>query len=157
MDGQTTCDEERGFLPSDQVPEAAGDAVIEEEENLGGDELTGEENEDPVESDGQAIEDRGHAVEDGEVKEEGGNGEVGEDVNKALEEDESNVEAIEDEKSDGQAADDGESNVETGEDEESDVRAAALRRGGHRRPGISAETIEEPAETIQEKVCLRQE
>ena len=131
MDGE-------GFLPSeeaggkeDQVLEAAGDAVIEEEEkeeNLGGEELSGEESEDPVESDGQAMEDCGQAVEDCEVKEDGGNGEVGEDVNEALEEDGSNAEAVEDEKREGQV----------------------LRRGG-----ISDKVyIEEPAESIQEKVCL---
>ena len=147
MDGQTTGDEEGGFLASeeetacgkeDQVPEAAAgdDGVIEEEEkeeNLGGDVITG----DPVESNGQAIED---VVGDGEVKEDEGNGEVGETSEKGG----SNVEAVEDV---GEAAEDDESNIEPAEDEESDGRAGALRRGG-----ISEKSIEENAENIDEKV-----
>jgi len=129
MDGQTTGNEEGGFLASeeetacgkeDQVPEAAAgdDGVIEEEEkeeNLGGDVITG----DPVESNGQAIEDALGGV---ELKEDEGNGEVGE------------------------AAEDDESNIEPAEDEESDGRAGALRRGG-----ISEKSIEENAENIDEK------
>ena len=156
MDGQSNGNEEGSFLPSeeaigkeDPVEEAAGDAVIEEEEkeeNVGGDQLAGEGCEDPVENNGQAIEDCGQAVGDGEVKEDGGNGEVGEDVNEALGEGESNVEAVENEKGDGQTA--GESNVETAEDEESYVPAA----GDSRRGAISEGTIEEPEESIQEKV-----
>lgn len=156
MDGQSTGNEEGGFLPSgeeaigkeDPVEEAAGDAVIEEEEkeeNLGGDQLAGEGCEDPVENNGQAIEDCGQAVGDGEVKEDGGNGEVGEDVIEALE---SNVEAVENEKSEGPTAEDGESNVQTAEDEESYVPAA----GDSRRGAISEGTMEEPEESIQEKV-----
>ena len=147
MDSRTTVEEEVGLQAlekvggkeeaSNQIPEATGAAVTEEEkeeENLGGDELNGEEGEDPVEINGEAIEDgesSGQAVGDGEV----GDGE-------ALEEGESNVEEAEGDESNGQRA----------EDDESDGRVATLRRGA-----ISAETIEEPAaESSQEKVCFDQ-
>ena len=146
MDGQTTVEEEVGLQAleklggkgegSDQIPEATGAAVTEEEkeeENMGGDELNGEEGEDPVEINGSMEdgESSGQAVGDGEV----GDGE-------ALEEGESNVEEAEGDESNGQRA----------EDDESDGRVATLRRGG-----ISAETIEEPAaESGQEKVCFDQ-
>ena len=142
MDGRTTVEEEVGLQAlekvggkgegSYQIPEATGAAVT-EEENLGGDELNGEEGEDPVEINGSMEdgESSGQAVGDGEV----GDGE-------ALEEGESNVEEAEGDESNGQRA----------EDDESDGRVATLRRGG-----ISAETIEEPAaESGQEKVCFDQ-
>ena len=143
MDGQTTGAEEGGFQSleeadgkeetSDQVPEGTVDAVIEEKKNLGGDEISGDEEcKDPVD---QAIEDGDisgkEAVGDGEVKDDGSNGEVDEeDVN-----------------NNGEHLEEGESNVKTVESDENEGRVAALRRGG-----ISAEHIAEPEESIQEKV-----
>ena len=147
MDGQTTGDDEGGFKTleepggkegvSDQVAEETVDALIEEEKNLGGDEISGEESKDPVESDCQAIEDGEISVQeaggDGEVKDDGSNGEVDEeDVN-----------------NNGEHLEEGESNVKTVESDENEGRVATLRRGG-----ISAEHIAEPEESIQEKVSF---
>ena len=162
MDGQT-CGEE-GFEAMEEasgkneatnvIPEAAGDAVGEEgeqEERLGEEELVGEEIGDPVPV--EEIPDGGVA-EDGNV----------ENSSRTAEDNESNVEAVGENKVD---VEDDVGDVPAVDNDESDGRAAALRRGLlfvfldlftqlyilARTGAISAEHIEEPEDNDQENVC----
>ena len=162
MDGQT-CGEE-GFEAMEEasgkneatnvIPEAAGDAVGEEgeqEESLGEEELVGEEIGDPVPV--EEIPDGGVA-EDGNV----------ENSSRTAEDNESNVQAVGENKVD---VEDDVGDVPAVDNDESDGRAAALRRGLlfvcldlftqlyilARTGAISAEHIEEPEENDQENVC----
>ena len=155
MDGQT-CGEE-GFEAMEEASgknEAAGDAVGEEgeqDESLGEEELVGEDIGDPLPV--EEIPDGGVA-EDGNV----------DNSSRTAEDNESNVEAVGENKVD---VEDDVGDVPAVDNDESDGRAAALRRGLlfvcldlftqlyilARTGAISAEHIDEPEDNDQENVC----